>query len=333
MKEKARQSIGKREVTSLINKFAKELLPLKSINEVKDLVEKLVPDAKEIESSLLDSRYSNEFSVWFIIPREYTGKHTLSEYKKAVDDFNSLLSSGESISIDISREDGEYYIKAYSFFKYDTPWGDENYGDLEIKNEVIKIPLDNRKSEIDNLIKDIVGLSSGTISKLISEENIGEASSLYVLIDEVQKRFVEFTSNYIESTSIIPIDWSDAWYKFKRDNSISEIAYSLGLDDSKVKPNYKEWLDANNKLLELKQELSDLLNLDNVNLDTLDTDSKVKLTHAYSLSVLKNKCDKDEKEYINKISLETIPKVLNGEFEKDFYDEYSKCGLEILKSV
>ena len=333
MQEKARKSITKREITNLIKKFTKELLPLKSIDEVVSLVEKLVPDAEEINSELFDERYSNEFSVWFIIPRNYTGAHNLSEYKKAVDDFAGLLSSGESITIDISREEGVYSIKAYAFFKYNTPWDSENYGDLEIKNEVINIPLDNRKAEIDNLIKDIVGLSSGTISNLISKEKIGEASSLYILIDEVQKRFVEFTSNYIQSTSVVPIDWSDAWYKFKKENSISEIAYSLGLDDSKVKPNYKEWLDANNKLLELKQELSSLLNLDDINFNDLDTDSKIKLAHAYSLSVLKKKCDRDEKEYIDKISLETIPKVLVGEYTDDFYDKYSKSGLEILKSM
>lgn len=333
MERKLRNTISKREVTNLVNKFTKELVSLKSIMEVESLVEKLVPDAQELESRLFDESISSEFAVWFIIPREYTGKHSLKEYEKSVDDFSSLINPGESITIDISRENGEFKINVYTFFKYLQSWNESSYGDLCIKGETVKIPLEFRKSEIDKILKDISGLSSGTISKLISEENIGEASSLYIFIDEVQKRLLDFTSNYIKTTFIVPTNWRAMWYKFKKENPIVEIANDLNIDESKIIPNYNEWLVAHNQLLSLKNELRDLLVLDNIDLEFISKDSMRKLSHAYALNVLKQKYSNNKTETVDKIVKSTIPKILNGEYDKEFYIENCQKGIRILKSL
>lgn len=333
MERKLRNTISKREVTNLVNKFTKELVSLKSIMEVESLIRKLVPDAQELQNNLFNENISSEFAVWFVIPREYTGKHSLKEYEKSVDDFLSLVNPGESVTIDISRENGEFNIKAYTSFKYLYPWNESSYGDLKIKDETIKIPLEFRKSEIDKILKDIAGLSSGTISKLISEENIGEASSLYLLIDEVQKRLLEYTSNYIETTSIVPNDWRTMWYEFKKENSIIEIAKNLDINESKITPNYNEWLVANEKLLNLKNEFNDLLELDNVNLEFISKDSIKKLAYAYALSILKQKYINNKTESINKIVNFTIPNILNGEYDEEFYIENCQKGIRVLKAL
>ena len=333
MERKLRNTISKREVTNLVNKFIKELVPLKSIMEVESLVRNLIPDAQEIDTRLFDESISSEFAVWFIIPRKYTGKHSLKEYEKSVDDFASLISPGESLTVDISRRNGEFTIQVDAFFEYLQPWKESAYGDLVIKDETIKIPLEFRKSEIDKILKDIVGLSSGTISNLILEENIGDASSLYVLIDEVQKRFLDFTSNYIETTYIVPTDWRTVWYKFKKENPIIEIAKDLDIDESKIMPNYNEWLVTNEELLNLKNEFKDLLELDNINLELISKDSIKKLTYAYALNVLKEKYSYNRTHSIDKIVNSTIPKILNYGYDEEFYIENCQKGIRVLKNL
>lgn len=236
-----RDTIGKREVTNLVNRFSKEILPLKSVEEVEFLIKKLVPDAEELQSFIKDSNYPSEFGIWFMIPREYTGKHSKSEYKNsdAGNDFNFLVST-RCVTIDITRYRNEISIKVYVWFRYSTSWHEIHDAELKIKDETFKIPLKYKKDEVDKLISDIRGLSSGTMSTLISDSKVGEASCEYKLIDEVQRRFLEFTINTIESTGKVPYTWENAWDSFNRENSITEIAYSLGYDKSKVKPNYSK---------------------------------------------------------------------------------------------
>lgn len=329
-----RETIGKREVTNLLNKFSKEILPLKSIEEVQSLIEKLVPDAEEIQSCVEDSNYPSEFSVWFIIPRDYTGKHSKAEYKNSGvgDDFESLASTG-SITIDISRDRNEFCIKAYAWFEYFTPWHEINGADLEIKEETFKIPLEYRKDDMDKLLSDIIGLSSGTMCTIISDLKVGEASCEYKLIDEVQKRFAEFTINTIESTEEVPDTWESAWNNFNRENSIVEIAYSLGYDESKVKPNYKQWKEADEKLHDLRYKLKDVLINREVAFEKLSMETLKELTYAYALKEIQRNCDLDNKKIINKIISETIPKILDSGFDLEFYQEYSVKGFDVLRNL
>lgn len=333
MKKKLKNTINKREVTNLVNKLTKELVSLKSIIEVESLIMRLVPDAQELQNDLFNENISSEFSVWFIIPREYIGKHSLNEYEKSVDDFLSLVNPGESITVDISRENGEFNIKVYAFFKYLQSWKKSSYGSLEIKNETVKIPLEFRKSEVDKIFKDIAGLSSGTISKLISEENIGEASNLYILIDKVKEKFLGYASNYIKTVSLVPTDWRAIWYEFKKENSIVQIAKNLDIDENKITPNYNEILAVNEKLLNLKNEFNDLLKLDDINLQFISKDLIKNLTYAYALSVLKQKYIDNKTNSINKIINSTIPNILNNGYNEEFYIENCQKGIKVLKAL
>lgn len=326
-----KNTITKREVTNLFKKISNELISLKTEVEIFNLIYKLIPDVQELGSERFEDEIQDDFVVEFVIPRTYIGKHSKAEFLNAQEDFYELVSL-ETVNFNIYKKRGKFTIYANVWFTYRTEWGEIDGCDLLIKSETIDIPLKFRKVEIEKLKKDILGLSSGTMATIISEENIGEASSKYLLIDEVQKRFFEYIVNYIEVEKIVPIDWVSAWGIFKKNNSIKDIAYNIGMDKSEVEPNYEISQTCEEEILKLKSKLEHEL-IDNIDFSTLSEDSLKSLCHAYALDVLKKHCSKNNKDAINKVMNETIPNILQNKYDKDFYMDYAENGYEILKEA
>lgn len=324
-----KNTITKREVTSLFKKISNELISLKTENEIFNLIYKLIPDVQQLSSERFEDEIQDDFVVEFVIPRTYVGKHLKSEFLNAQEDFYELVSL-ETVNFNIYKKRDKFTIYANAWFTYRTEWGETDGCDLLIKSETIDIPLEFRVVEIEKLKKDILGLSSGTIATIISEENIGEASSKYLLIDEVQKRFFEYIVNYIEIEKIVPANWVSAWKIFKKNNSIKDIAYNLGMDKSEVEPNYEIYQSCEEEILKLKSKLEHEL-IDNIDFSILSEDSLKNLCHAYALGVLKKHCSKNNKDAINKVMNETIPNILQNKYDKDFYMDYAENGYEILK--
>lgn len=327
--QEMKNTITKREITNLFKKFSNELLPLKKSDDVISLINKLVPDAVELGSEKFGDCSEDEFVVDFVIPRNYIGKHSKAEFMEVEESFVELISF-ESVNFNIYKKRDRFEIYSNAWFTYRAEWGEIEGADLSIKSETLNIPLDYRKSEIERLKKDILGLSSGTMATLISEENVGSASSTYLLIDEVQKRFFEYIVNYIESENKVPTEWMSAWNLFKRNNSIKDIAYDLGIDKSKIEPNYEIYKSSEDKILELKAELNEVIS-DDVDFSKLSRDSLRKLCHIYALSVVMKHCSNNKKEYIDKVVNETIPKILDDKYREDFYIDHAKDGFEVLK--
>lgn len=328
---KIKDTIGKREVTNLSKKISSKLLGLKTISEVKSLIEDLVPDVQELMGEKYENDLDDEFVVDFIIPRNYVGKHTKSEFTEAEEDCMRFISFG-SVNFSVYKKRDCFEVYANAWFEYETEWGEISGKDLPIKYELVSIPLDFRNDEIEKIKTDIRLLSSGTISKLISDENVGSASSLYLLIDEVQKRLYNSTLKYIESTNDIPKNWINAWNIFKRENSIKEIAYELGIDKSKVEPNYEIYIDCENKIKSIQEELKDILNND-VDFSILQKEYLRKLSYVYALKVLMKHCSNNKEEYIKKILKETIPQILEDKYDEEFYKKHAKDGFDVLMKM
>lgn len=321
--------ITKREVTNLFKKIGNEILTLKTEDEICKFIYNLIPDVKELGSEIFEDDMEDDFVVDFIIPRKYTGKHTKAEFLNAEEDFKELVSL-ETVNFSIYKKRDRFEIYANVWFTYRTEWSEEEGRDLLIKSETIEIPLECRVSEIENLKKDILGLSDGTIATLISEENIGSASSMYLLIDEVQKRFFEYTVNYIELEKVVPVNWVSAWRNFKNNNSIKDIAYDLGIDKSKVEPNYEIYKNCEEEILRLKSEIKEELS-DDMDFSKLSKASLKTLCHIYALSVLMRHCSNNRKDAINKVMNETIPNILEDKYDEKFYIDYAEDGYDVLK--
>lgn len=326
---KMKNTINKREVTSLLNKISDKLISLKTSSEVENLIKQLIPDAIDLGIENFDENREYEFVVDFTIPRIYTGKHSKNEFLKAEEDFKDLVSL-ETVNFNIYKKRDKFEIYINVWFTYKTEWGEIEGGDLQLKSEILEIPLEARKTEIEKLKKDILGLSSGTMGVLIAEDNIGTASGMYLLIDKIQKKFFEYTVNYIESEKVVPYDWKDAWRNFKRNNSIKDTAYSLGIDKSKIEPNYEVYEKCDSEILDIKNKLNDVLD-DNIDFSKLSRDSLKELCKVYALSVVMKHCRTNKKESIDKVIKETIPNILNDKYEEDFYLKHAKDGLNILK--
>lgn len=328
-----KKTIKKNEVISLIDNLSKKILPLKSVEEVESLVIELAPDVDTIEVNNLDSNHSSEFSISFTIPRIYTGKHSNSEYKKIIGDSFTFFISGDTVALTIWKGLNEFTIEAYAWFKYYTTYNEIEENTINIKENIIQIPLEYRKDEINKLISDIEGLSLEVMSSIIKDAKVGEASFEQKLIDEVRKQFIEFTIKNIEFTEIIPRTIDEAWILFKEQNPIAEIAYSLGYEKSKVIPNYYEWEKTNNKLNDLVKQHKNILENDyQADFKNLDLKTAKNLAYLYLLSELKKGYEENGAEKIH-ILLDRIDSLLNDSIKLKLYEKYYKKGFKMLEML
>lgn len=323
------KTMSKREVTNLFKKICDQVIFLKNVSEVEALVNNLVPNATDLDFEILEN---GDFNSSFMITANYTGKHTKSEFKKMDENFSTLVEMS-IISFGINKSGGEYEIEAYAWVTFENEFGYEESRDLLLKRGVVKIPLNLRVGEKEAILADIRGLASGTIATLLSKEKVGEASSLYTLIDEVQIRFANYIDTYIETTSNIPSDVDEAWNIFKSNISVKDIAYEIGISEDKVEPYYEVSNYCNIELQKLVNMFKNILTKDNVNSSELSDEDLKNLTYAHSLSVLKKHCELCNESGINKVKNESIPKLLSGGFEKEFYLNYGERGLSKLREL
>lgn len=323
------KTIGKREVNNLFKKIYKEILSLSTPEKIEEFVYNLIPDVMELGTERLSE---DEVTIDFIIPRNYTGSHSKSEYQKVDDSFKKLLESG-SVSCNIYKRREEFEICMYAWFRYEDEYGIEGSNDLCLNKEIIKIPLDARKVEINNLIEHIRQLSSGTLATLISNEKVGDASSMYLLIDEVRRNFEVYTKESIETTSKVPSCIDEAWNNFKRNVSVKDIAYKLGIETNKIEPYYEISSECERELQKIAEEMKYVLEHKDIEFVRLSDDHLKQLTYAHALNVLKRHCKACSKEGIDKVKNKTIPSILNGEYGIEFYRNYSKEGFEVLRNL
>lgn len=325
------KTIGKREVNNLFKKLSTNLVNFKTAEEIKEYIFEIIPDVKElgVEEDKLESGVE---IIDFIIPRKYSGKHTNAEYRKMNEDFGSLIDMG-SVYCDIYKKRDEIEINIYAWVEFYDNYKCKEGASLLLNQGSIAIPLSIREVEVKSLINDINQLSSETMATFISEEKIGEASSNYLLIDEIRNRFLTYTKEYIESTLKVPSDWKTAWNIFKDEVSIKDIAYGLGIEKDNIELYGNILKECETRLKDLKTELKDILKQDKLNLKDLSEENLRLLTYAYSLKILKNHCEKCNESAIKKVKNETIPKVLNGSCEENFYLKYSEEGFLFLKKL
>lgn len=323
------KTIGKREVNNLFKKICKEVLSLSTSEKIEEFVYNLIPDAMELGTERISE---NEVVIDFIIPRNYTGSHSKSEYQKVDDSFGRLLELG-SISCNIYKRREEFEVCMYAWFRYNDVYGIESSNDLCLNKETIKIPLEDRSEEINNLIEHIRQLSSGTLATLIANEKVGEASSMYLLIDEVRRNFEVYTDEDIKATSKIPSSIDEAWNNFKRNVSVKDIAYKLGIEANKIEPYYEISNECEVELQKIADDMKYVLEHKDIEFVRLSDEHLKQLTYAYALNVLKRHCKACAKEGIEKIKSKTIPSILNGEYDIEFYRNYFKQGFEVLKNL
>ena len=142
------RTITKREVINLFKKISKEVVNMKTGEDICEYIHSLIPDAEELGSETFENDIDDDFVVDFIIPRKYTGNHTKDEFLEVDEHFRYLLSFGTVTFYIYKKRKNSFEVFAYAGFEYNGVSCGEYYDDLLIKSQIVKIPLEYEKSKI-----------------------------------------------------------------------------------------------------------------------------------------------------------------------------------------
>lgn len=310
--------ISKRNVTDLCKRIQKNISNLNNIDDVCTVISETIPDAQDF--------IIEDNSLHFTLNRTYESEIPNLKIKQ-IEDFDKLLSLG-NVNFSILNKKDSFELEAYVSLYYANAFGDSSSADIILNKICFLKNLSCRQSQIESILKDILGLSSGTVSVLLSEAKLGDISKDMPFIEYIVTILHDFTEQYILSTSTIPECWQDCWDLFKKEVDLKNIAKEKGYSDKDIIKHF-DILEASNQnidkyIKEIKSKYTNGINVEEMPLKDL---KKLVLADAYDVLIFH--CSRDNESGINKV-LKTIDKISNDEFGCKFYTDKAERVMKLI---
>lgn len=247
---KEMKEINKRQLGARLTKLGKQLIDVKSVEKIEEIVYSIFPNAMEVGVE------ENCEIIHFLVGEDYIGANPTKAEMKKIDENFSTIQKTYGLDVYVEIEKRKIKLTSSLGVDYSNKWGHKEFADVAIKEVVVEIETNdnralNEKDEImTSLRKEEISAQTAinNLEKLLEEkEKLSEGA-----VQELEQAL--FRANTKKENK----EREDAERAVKRIKAVVATAYNEGKADAeKCIEKLKSKIEKNEKYPHLVKELQD----------------------------------------------------------------------------